>query len=153
MIVYYSSLFQYFFIDTLLSHSCQKFLIFCILVCELFKICLVNTHILHQSNGAIHPSYINNCLESGSVVFITPITAMFNLLLHSSTNQELFKNVTRVATVKIWKVPCARYCTHLVLSKKLSTLYTSLSARFNSIHSSMNQERFKKHLCNQSSHH
>ena len=37
-------------------------------------------------------------------------------------------------------------------SEKCSIHYTSLSAMFNPLHSSTNQELFEKHLCNQSSH-
>ena len=38
------------------------------------------------------------------------------------------------------------------LKSEVSTDYASLSAMFNRLHSSTNQELFEKHLCNQNSH-
>ena len=76
------------------------------------------------------------------------ITVMF-ILLHGSTNQDLFeKHVCNHSSHYENYDGAARpsYCL------KLKHNCPSLSAMFDSLHSSMNQEVFEKNLCNKSSH-
>ena len=110
-----------------------------------------------QSNDATRPSYIKNKLPESKVsIILLWKLHMFNPLL-SNTNQELFKkhlcnqsshckNAKGVMHPSWW-------CHALqISSEKWSIHYASLSAIFNLSHSSMNQQLFEKHLCNQSIH-
>ena len=69
----------------------------------------------------------------------------------SISNQELFKkHLCNPCIPKKEMVP--RAPSYYQLSEKWSIHYASLSAMFNPLHSSTNQELFEKHLCYQNSH-
>ena len=75
--------------------------------------------------------------------------------LHSSTNQELFEKYVcnqNSYYEKYDTVDGAACPMHLLSEAEISIQCPSLSAMFDSLHSSTNQELPEKHLCNKSSH-
>jgi len=85
-----------------------------------------------------------------------PLLAMFNRL-HSKTNQKLYEkhSVTNIATIKMLMVPFTPVKGAVPINYHLKfwafITYHCQLCMVKLLHSSKNQELFKKHVCNQSS--
>ena len=72
-------------------------------------------------------------------------------LLHSSMNQEPLEKYVCIEVVTV-TMKSADSAMHPSYRLQLKYPFASLSAMFNSMHNSLNQELFENHLCNRGSH-
>jgi len=103
---------------------------------------LMNQRILHHKDPCV--SIISESQVSITVLCLLCSPCYTAVWIKNCSKSTL---AIKVATMKNMMVPCTP-----VIVWNWSINYPSLSAVFNSLHSSMNQELFEKHLCNKSSH-
>ena len=145
----YSNLFQYFYQCAMVLTLAENSNFFVYLFVNFFLQIIIMTgeptHTASQ-NGTACPSYINYRLKNEVSITLccqlcsTRYTAFWikncsksSTTIHAYRKKEMVLHVP-VKSIIVW------------------ICYASLSAMFNPLHSSTNQELFKKHLCNQNSH-
>jgi len=111
-------------------------------------IILINPLILHHKVGANDSACLNYIWE-WNILFITVLCLPCSPRYTAIRIKNCLKStpVIKVATMKNTMVPCI-----LIIVWNWSIHCSSLSAIFNLLHYSTNQELFEKHLCNQGSH-
>ena len=149
-IVHYSSLFQYFLSMCYGPYSTwkfQNFLCTCLLTFfENIIMTVVNPRIPHLNIYATFPSYILK-----SEVSITLHCQLCSTCYTAFRIKNCSKSTSTIHTYrkKLNRMPQL----YQLSSEKGSIHYLSLSAMFNPLCNSTNQELFEKHFCNQNTYH